>query len=515
MSGQPVPAGPFVGGLNTLSDPGAIADVEMVVCDNFEVDPDGALKTRPPFVDTGVDALLGASGDFRLLGTYYDSTGAPRLVAAVGANGTAYFNGTGWTTITSTFAASAVVQFNGVLYLLAPIGVAVSGYWNGTTFTADPNMPHGNAIVAYKSRLWVSTGNSVIQYSSVTPDGNFWTIGGTAGGQFTVNAKDGQSVVGLMVAFGSLLIFRTTSVWQFTYSTDPAYGAQQALVPDVGLSSADALAQFENIIYFMFDGKAYVLNGANATQLNVNVPFRATSRVGIYQPYSVSVVGRRVIYGYYDTQYVWNLRSRTWTTWTSAYSGIGKMLQVSGADTGDSAVYLTASSVSVSLTGTRGASTLFFTDGYGQATEAAPFTARMQTKTYDYGTPFNYKRLFHWGADLIFKSQVTGAVVPVVYATQVTWGQLRAMGRTWGQLLNYTWGQPAVGSFDATTTIPGASAGTAPIRKAVRFGKSLRFQRIYFTLSFVVDGSTTTSPAKVFGIETFVDEKQLVSRQIS
>lgn len=513
MPGQTVSAGPFVGGLNALSDPGAIGDQELAVCQNFEVDPDGALRTRPPFVDRSITLTLASTGDLHILGTYYDTAGI-HVVATDGNSSTYVFNGTSWSLVTNTFAATAAVQFNSVLYLLAPVGTPNGGTWNGTTFTADSTMPKGTAMVAYKSRLWVATAGSTVRYSGVIVDGTFWNQSPVTGGSFVVNGQDGEAIIALIVAFGSLLAFRTRSIWQFTYSTDPAFGAQQALVGDVGLSNSSSIEMFENIIYFMYDGKAYVLNGANASQLNVTVPFTATSRIGIYLPYAVSIVNRRVVYTYYDTQYVWNLRSRTWTTWRSvAFGGIGKMEQLSGADTGDTPVYITHSNVTVPVGGTRRAKTVFFTDGYTTEVEPGGFDATMRTKIFDYATPDKYKRLFWWGVDAIFRSSMTAVVVPVIYATQVTWGQLRT--RTWGQLLDYTWGQSAIGSFDATTTIPAAQAGSGPVRKFVKFPKSLRFRRVYYQITITVDGAITTSPSKLFSVETIVDVKQLVSKQVS
>ena len=42
MPGAPIQVGPFVGGLNTFSDATAIADNELTVCENFELDLDGS-----------------------------------------------------------------------------------------------------------------------------------------------------------------------------------------------------------------------------------------------------------------------------------------------------------------------------------------------------------------------------------------------------------------------------------------------------------------------------------------
>lgn len=498
MAGETVTAGPFIGGLNTQGDEGAINDDELVVCQNFEVELDGSLRSRAPFVSRGLSWVANA----RILGYYTDAAGGTFPIAAAGTV-TYALVGNVWTTITNTFAAIAVQQFNNKLYLLSN-GAASGGTWDGTTFVADSTMPKGLSIASFKGRLWVSDSTQV-RYSAVVVDSNFWTQGGTYGGSFKVGGGDGQMNVKLMLAYGNLLIFRSRSIWSFSYSTDPAYGDQSQLVGGVGLSSQDSIEMFEGLIYFMYEGSAYVLNGANATQLNTQVPFVSVNRVGCYLPFSVSVLNRKVIFSFYDVAYVWNLRSRTWSTWTTpAFTGIGKFIPFQGALTNDAMSYIGHSNY------TRGTQpTLFFTDAYSTESEPVPYDSVALTKTYDYATPDHFKRLFWWGADMLARVPVTGTLRPVVYATQVTWGQIRQ--GTWGQLLQRTWGSPATPSYDAAYTV----AAQGINRVFFRFAKSLRFRRIRYQIKVTSTGSSTTGPNKLFGIETVVSVKQLVPRQVS
>jgi hypothetical protein len=103
MPGEPIQVGPFVGGLNTFSDPTAIADNELVVCENFELDLDGSLKSRPPIEDLGIDFPLEATGDMEFLGNFQVSETVSYLLASDGDSKTYYFNGTAWVLITSHY----------------------------------------------------------------------------------------------------------------------------------------------------------------------------------------------------------------------------------------------------------------------------------------------------------------------------------------------------------------------------------------------------------------------------
>src|SRR5690606_8089738 len=120
MTGQPIPIGPFIGGLNADSDPTAIADNELSICENFELDLDGSLKSRPPFVDNGVSFPLDPDGgNFTYLGVYYEGGNTYHL-ASDGAHSTYFFSGSAWSLVTDTISATAMVQFDNKAWLVAP-----------------------------------------------------------------------------------------------------------------------------------------------------------------------------------------------------------------------------------------------------------------------------------------------------------------------------------------------------------------------------------------------------------
>lgn len=514
MPAQPLVIGPFSRGLNTYDDPTAILDDEVVEALNFDPGLEGSLKSRPPFSNLNKPLALDVSGNARLLGVYYASDGTPYLLASDGLSSTWQYSGGSWALITSTFAASAMAQYNGQAWLTSPVGEAdPGGYWTPAGgFVADADMPHGDVIVSYKFRLWIAPGvgnpnGTRVYYSKVLGQPNFWQTPGFV----DIGAGDGQSVVALTLYYNSLIVFRTRSIFSFEYNTDPAQGSVQVLVPGVGLDSKNALVSYENYLYFMFEEKAYEFINNRATQINVKVPFSATNTGNIAFPFTVSSFNNRVIFGFYNTMYVFSLRTRTWTRWRSEeYGAIGQIMPPISGSASDEAYVLPSSAIPTGG-GPREVPLLYITDRIENTVE--DFTCVLQTKNYNYKLSSNFKRLGWWGVDALFRRQVTAIASPVVYAAKPTWGQLRSNGVTWGDLLNGTWGSPFVGSVDVVTDYD--FDGLGPARKFVKFKKGLRFRQIYFRLEFECDGSIASAPVQVFTISARIAGKETVSKTVS
>lgn len=514
MPGDQVQIGPWVGGLNTYSDQTAVADNQAVKIENLELDLDGSLKSRPPIVDLGVPFPLGVTGNIEILGYYYAPGSVPYLIASDGLNSTYYFSGSSWVLITNTVAASSMAQFNGLAYLLAPVGSTnPGGSWSPTAgFVAEPNMPKGDGIVAFKFRLWICVGRdatangTTMYYSKVL---------GTAGGIWVtvpdfinIGSGDGQNIVQLVVYYQSILVFRTSSTYSFQFTSDPSTGQLSLILPNTGLADKDAVAAFESYLYFIYDGKAYEFINNRASQINQAVNLQAINRAGIYKPYAVSVLGNRAIFSFYDTMFVFDTVTRTWTTWMSPTRGpIGRIIRLIQSSQFDQAI--AHSSAFVATGGSRSAATLQITDGLTTAAEV--FQCTLQTKNYNYQASSAYKRLFWWGADAIFRSNVTAIVTPIVYNYAVTWGQL--LSTTWGTLKNFTWGQPISGTLSITTVR--ATSGGGAIRKFVKFPQSLRFRQINFKLIFDTDGSSNSAPVRIFSLITYVKTKERVVQTVT
>ena len=509
---SPLIIGPFAGGMNTYDDATAVKDTELVECLNWDPGLEGSLRSRPPFQNLNKPLTLGATGDAKLLGFFYGTGGATYLIASDGLSSTWAYTGTAWQLITSTFAASAMTQFDNKAWLVAPVGEAdPGGYWTpGGGFVADADMVKGETIVSFKSRLWISPGKgnangTRVYYSKVLGQPSFW-----ASAAFVdIGQGDGQDIVRLTTWYNTLVVFRTDSIYSFAFNADPGQGAVALLVPGVGLASKDCLVAHENYLYFMYDDKAYQFINNNATQINLKVPFTASSMGNISIPFSVSLFNNRAIFHYYDTMYVYSLRTRTWTRWRSPQHGaIGQIMSSQGGQVDEAYVMPSAS---VPTGGTRESKLLYIMDRFTNATE--DFTCEIQTKNYNYQLSSNFKRLFWWGVDAVFRTRVRGWAVPVVHHAQVTWGQLNSQGVTWGQLLGGTWGSPFIGDISIPSDYD--LEGTGPMRKFVKFFKSIRFRQIYFRIIFDTDGSISTAPVNLFTITAFVSTKETVSKTVS
>ncbi len=516
MPGEPIPIGPFVGGLNTFSDPTSIADTELVECRNFELDLDGSLVSRPPIVDLAVAFPLGTTGNVELLGYYYAAGGVPYLIASDGLNSTYYYVGTSWVLLTSTISASAIAQFNDQIWLLAPVGSTnPGGYWTPSGgFVADADMPKGTVIVSHKSRLWVATGKNAtvngtrLYFSKLLgslPLTDFWL----ASPDFIdIGAGDGQNIIQVVVYYNSLLVFRSNSIYTYQYSSDPASGSVSLIVPGVGLTEKDCLVAYEGYLYFMHEDKAYEFFNNRVAQLNVKVPFRAGSKVGLYRSFAVSIFGKRVIFSFYDTMFVFSLNTRTWTSWVSTLRGaIGRI--VSMEDGSETATAIAHSSVSVASGTGRTAKTFRISEVLSDSGESMICSAR--TKNFSYEASSVFKRLFWWGMDSTFRTQVTAVATPITTNYTVLWSDLLAYN--WTNMLSFAWDQPLTGTISVETNRDTTGFGAA--RKFVKFRKGLRFRQINFKLDFTTDGTNATAPVRLFSLMTYVKPKERVSKTIS
>lgn len=517
MPGQAIQVGPFLGGLNTFSDGTAIADNELSICENFELDIDGSLKSRPPLVDNGIDFPLSAlGGNVEMLGYYIDGA-ANYLIASDGQTSTYYFDGTSWTLITNTISATSMAQFDHKAWMSAAPGSAnPGGYWDPTGgFVAVADMPEGDVVIAHKFRLWIIKGRDAttdgtrLYHSDTLGSTPFWPV---TPDFIDIGSGDGQNIVSICVYYNNLLILRTHSIYSLQYTTDPASGIVSLIVPGVGLAHKDAMILYENYLYFIYDDRAYEFSNSRSTHLNVKVPFEAGTRSGIYSPYSVSVFNQRIIFSFFDRLYVFGLRTRTWTTWKSdTFGAIGKLISSPATSENESAIC--HSSASVPVAPGRTAATLLITDTFND--EVEQMTCTLQTKNFNYEASSIYKRLFSWGVDAIFRGEVTATAVPITFNYNVTWGTLRLSGTTWGsrRLGGFTWGQPTTDGLSEETVVD--TSGVSNSRKFIKFKKSLRFRQIRFKLEFSSNGSSTQAPVRVFSLMTYVKPKEKVSKQIT
>lgn len=515
---KPLTLGPFTGGMNTMSDPTDVDDKQCVEALNFDQDPNGSMKSRPPFTSAGAAMPLQATGDARVLGYFYSTDGTPYLIGSDGLSKTYRFSGGAWTLITDTFSASAFVQFNGKAWLIAPSSAAnPGGSWTPTGgFVAEADMPRGQSAAVYKDRIWIASGQgssspTSMFYSKLIVEGPIWAT--AASREVQVSPGDGQVIVALAPYFGQLLVFRTQSIYSYSYASSTAAATISVITPGIGLANSDSLVAYETYLYFMYDDKAYEFVQARAQRINQQVPFRSNSQFGISRPFAVSTFGRRILFSYYDYLYVFNVDTRTWTRWKSdTWGPIGSVLEpIPGTSVIDA--FALPSKAVVATDGTRTCPVLKINETLN-ASDAEPFMCTLQTKNYAYDLPSNFKRMFWWGVDAVFRQQVRGEAHPIVQTQSVTWRDLWDRGVTWADLLTSMWDAP-VGTDQIAEITEYDLGGLGFQRKFAKFKKAMRFRQVYFRVSFTADGTISTSPVYLFTLRARLSVRQTVSKAIS
>ncbi len=514
MTAQEVRLGPFVGGLNTFSDPTAIGDTEVAQLINLENDIDGSLVNRPPIVRLGATLTSANTTGLNILGFYEAAAGAKYLIASDRNTSTYYFNGATWVLITATFAAAAICQFRDEVWLVSPTtSAAKGGKWTiAAGFTVDANIPNGGCAVAFKDRVWIGPGKdatsngSRLYLSSITTGVVSWPV---VANFIQAGAGDGQNIIDLAVYYESIVVFKQGSTYRFTFSTDPSLGSINRVSDNIGAIDKGCFASYQNSIYVLFDNKVYEFSNYNYNQLNLKVPLKASNPSAVLaEVASISVWADRLFIQYYNSTFVYSLNTRTWSNWSSTdIDYMGRFWAVPGQQGQEPTAY----TYRTAKTGYLGL--YICKNSIGAATET--MTCRVVTKNFDYQTAAKMKRLISWGADVISKVQITGKVTPVTYSTPVTWDQLKNGGYTWGDRLAgmFTWDRPL--DFSVTITDPVSTQGQGSGRKYIKFLKSIRFRQVSFELSAVTDGSTATAPFRIFNLVTRVSDKQTVSQKIS
>jgi flagellin-like hook-associated protein FlgL len=321
MPGQPLRIGPFIGGLNTSSDPTAIADAELVECINFEREIDGNLISRPPLSElqgsaswterivligegifNGIHYLIGSNTD----GVFYSQSGS-------GA----------WTAITTTFQSYVAVQYAGFMYIVAEPGSAnPGGKWSPSGgFTAVSAIPKGMSAVVHKERLFIVPGMySTTNESRVTfsDAGDFETYQPT--NFIDVGQGDGTNLIDLTVYQDNLLLFKSKSTYLLAYDTRPTDAQSRKLSDTIGVDRQFCVLNYENQIYILHNGWVYEIISYDFNRLNTKVPFvRNTTSPSAMADECVfiSLLGDRLICRYFRNIYVYSLRTRTWSMWES------------------------------------------------------------------------------------------------------------------------------------------------------------------------------------------------------
>jgi hypothetical protein len=571
--------GPFAGGINNYSNASAIADSELVDCINFDIDLDGSLKSRPPMHCSGIPYASTTTPIFeantKVLGTYtfdglrlivYQYTqilnpsagvySIDQRVEGYWVDGS--FLGTTFLLTSDTYSSGSptianpyttISRYKNTLYMFRATGgggkYVVNAVTGSGAFTAG-TYPAASKSVVYKERMWLcgdktTTNPSRLYFSDIALPDTYQPAS-----FFDIRPGDGDTLNDMIVYQDNLFIFKNSSIWVFAYDTQPAQAVLQQLHNSLGVDNESSIALYENVIYFLKWGQVYQIADYVFTRISTKLPFAddrtlptpvAGTEAWIntkWKYYSyLSLVGDRLVVRFYNRTYVYHLRMRAWTRWTSQdnvlhYSGQFVKLEDSNLVSTlkrSYNTYVAGGALTVppfkSMVNTTVRNITFLSDVYDPTTgEYTKWTGSglpdnvvdimlsIKSKIYDVGISHRFKRLMHWGVDVVTGRDVTGILSPYSLAYRVTWEQLH--GLMWNQL--QTWGYPLFAQPNNTQTTL-VDAGV--YRRYIRFPKSLRYRLLQFEVQMVTKGNQTDGPAQLYSLTAFTAQKQLVPKGVN
>lgn len=321
--GKPLRIGPFTGGLNLGSDPTAIADAELVTCTNFELDVDGSLISRPPFQE-----LEGQSGWTERIVLLCEAVfSGVHYIIGSNSNGVYHYVNSTWTLITSSFRAAAAVQYSDKIYMVPHPSSGSGGKWDPSGgFVAVAAIPKGQACVIHKERLFVVPGSASTSNTTrliFSDAGNFdaWT-----GSNFLdVGQGDGTKLLDITVYQDNLLLFKDQTTYVLAYDVRPTDAVVRKISQTIGVEGQFCVVNYENQVYVFHNGWVYEIVNYDFHRLNTKVPFVLdTTTPSAFSDISfcLGILGDRLVVRYYNKTYVYGLRTRTWTEWSSQKSAL-------------------------------------------------------------------------------------------------------------------------------------------------------------------------------------------------
>lgn len=511
--------GPFVGGMNTSSDPTSVADSELVECINFELDIDGSLQSRPPIVETTNNA---ASWTNRIVIIGRATIAGVSYIIGSNSNGTYAFNGSVWSLIQANLQSHIALQYRDNVYIIPKPGTSGTqsgGRWDGTTFTADISMPEGESAVFHKSRLFIVPGASAtVNASRLSYTDTITSVALTWGSFADISVGDGENLIDVIVYNDNLLLFKQDSTYVLAYDLQPTDAIIREISTTIGATAQNCVVQYENSVFLYHEGNVYEVVNYDFARVSIKVPFvydgavpTGTTRVN---EVFLSLLGDRLVVRYYNRIYVYGLKTRAWTRWVSdspLLHNFGPLTPFPSNPTQSvNTKYYAGSCISQHET------VFYIPDGVDATTKEATLTTAhdikcsMQTKNFDLADSHHYKKLMWWGADIYTNQVILGKATPIISSFRARWSDVA--GLTWGEIATRTWGQPLSEPYTQATTITDTSAVR---RKFVKFLKTLRFRQIYFYVELLTDGTTVEGPCRVFTLTAIIGSKQTVSKQVN
>lgn len=542
----------FTGGLNNYWDSSAIKDDELASVVNFEFSTNGSLMSRPPIWVEKTDAETPVTTPetdepLDLIGTYVRLNG-DRYVVGVTNDKTWIFNVVtqAWTLV-APFRASDCTQYVNNLVLCST--TTAGGYWNGTLFTVT-NMPELGGIELMQNRLFgygvegTDTANTVY-WSDITTSGpggeitSVWDWTDAEGQYYYVDIGngDGQWITAMAPGYNDLVIFRNKSTYRYSFNEDPALGTMQSQQQDIGAENKQCVVKFDNAYYVLSGATLYKYQNWLFYPLNAEkVKFIKNSAEEYRFEHAVSVIGRRCVVFHNGGIYALNLDTQTWSEWSIATDAAYFITVPRRAEDINEELYYGVSAkadhpiegMDYPLFRTTTNNSIFLpSEIYG--TDVEDIKCFMRTKTYDFNTPVEWKRLYFWAADIATADPIKATVVPVALEETPhvpTWDEIskdyesEPTFSTWDDLSRDEVSDPQYGTWDLLTSSEGGYETTIsdfpvygrPQRVEAKLNQSLRFRRIYFELYLECNGAPATSPVQIYSITPMIGVKAKVAK---
>lgn len=526
MAGSPLRLGPFVGALNTSSDPTAIADSELVECLNFELDIDGSLISRPPIQST-IDMSATWTERIVLLGVAVFSSG--NYIIGSNTNGTFYFNSGAWTLINAAFKSSSMVQYNDLVYLLSePNATNSLAQWSpsgGYTLLNPANLTTmmgadrgGGALTIFKERLFIVPGKikTANQSTLIFSDAGAPQTYTTTTQFVNIHPGDGQRLIDLVVSDDNLVLLKEDSSYVMSYTSRPSDAEILNINTTIGATTKRNVVSYENSIFVYHEGWVYEMVNYDFQRINTKVPFvyDATAPSPRAEEVFLCLFGDRLIVRYYNRIYVYGLRTKTWSRWESSNSELhnfGPLVALpSNVTQAVNDEFYAGSSILANERVYVIKNGFSSTDEENIASTPVTINSSIQTKNFDLANSFQYKKMNWWGADVVTNTPVIGTANPIVFGFTTTWGLLFNQSKTWDSLS--MWSAPLT-SASVSTSVSAVGSGT--FRRFLKFPKALRYRQINFQLAFTNSGATTDGPVKLFSLTVFTSTKEVVSQAVN
>jgi len=527
MSGVPLVLGPWPGGINNRTDAASLDDTQLANSVNFVYGIDGTLVSRWPYTEFEDSGIEGLTAPLNLLGwTVMYSIATQKsvdshsvLFGSNGADGTYVFSNGVWNRISldeyKCFVAYGNTD-NQVFFPGNPDNTVETGAvwkYGETSVTPVSTTPSGNMMATHKERIWISgdpDAPSRLYYSIVTPQGDDgdWDLDKGAG-FIDVEPGNGQSNSALYAFSDSIVIFKDDSTYALSYDGNISRGQLIQVNPVIGAQNPDCVSAYKNILAVYHEGKVYAYGNGSFTELNTTYQFYSDpGYVSTYtNPLSLSVIGDAIIMRHYDKLFYYSFVTGGWGTWVTNFP-VGKMW-TRPTFIGEEVQEFTVSCIqSADIR-------VFKMRREWNLVDSENFVCAAKTKTYNFETPYAYKRLFWWGIEAITNLGLTGAAQPVSVNFVPTWGEVKdILPGTWGSFLDNVWGRMYSQVPDVVTGPINASSG-ANQRRMYKFLKGLRFRSISFQITMDSDGTATNGPQRLISIIPFINAKEIVVQQVS